>query len=537
MKKNIFAIACASLMLLTGCDALDLAPQDYAAAGNYWQKESDVNSFMYGLHSNFRADLSSFSPLTLGELRGQAAFDGTSSDGSSLNYATIITNALSEDNTGVTNWNGYYNRILQVNHYIKELENHCSFLSDADRAYHLGIGYGLRAYYYFVMYKTYGGVPMEIDAELLDGASINELYKARATAEETLTQIKSDVNASESNFAKAGNRTLDRTLWNVYATKLLKADVYMWSAKVNVPSESGSHTATGNADLTTAKNALEDIRDSDQFTLLSDFSSIFGYTNKRNKEVILATPFDKDEITCSNMYQFCYQSSVFDGSFYDVDGNALIDPLNIYNSAIHRIEYKEGFVKSYDMSDSRRAATFLEYYSTKDATVPHTFGSSMKKYLGHSENGSHYWDSDFILFRYADVILRLAECENGLNNPEKCAEYINDIRKRAYGANYSDDVEYTAGTYAENELAILKERDKEFVGEGTRWWDLLRLTDANKKPLAFSAEANYPRWQDEDAAPVLSAGEAHKVLWPINVGIMTNDPLIKQTVGYQTSMK
>lgn len=525
-------------MLLAGCDTLELAPEDYAAAGNFWQKESDVSSFMFGLHSSLRTDITgSFSPLQLGELRGQAAFDGTSSDGSSLNYATVITNAFSEDNTGVSDWNGYYAKILQVNHYIKELENHCDFLSDSKKAYYLGVGYGLRAYYYFVLYKTYGGVPMEIEAELLDGADISALYKARASADETLNQIKSDINASESNFNKSGVSNLDRTIWNIYATELLKADIYMWSAKVNVASTAGNHVATGNSDLATAKTALEVIKNSGKFDLEKNYASIFAYGNKLNKEVILANHFDFNELTCSNMYFFCYQSAVFDGSFYDEAGNSLTDPLGIYNSAIHRIEYKEGFVKSYEKTDSRRAAIWLEYYSTPDSSAPHTFGSAMKKYLGHSENGSHYWDSDFILYRYADVLLRLAECENGLGNPEACADYINQVRQRAYGANYDSSVAYQAGTFAENELAILKERDKELVGEGTRWWDLLRLQDANKQPLVFSAAAAYPKWVGEEASPVLSTSEAYKVLWPINVSVMTNDPMITQTVGYTSSVK
>ena len=33
--------------------------------------------------------------------------------------------------------------------------------------------------------------------------------------------------------------------------------------------------------------------------------------------------------------------------------------------------------------------------------------------------------------------------------------------------------------------AILQERDKEFVGEGSRWFDLLRLRDSNGKPFCL----------------------------------------------------
>ena len=125
----------------------------------------------------------------------------------------------------------------------------------------------------------------------------------------------------------------------------------------------------------------------------------------------------------------------------------------------------------------------------------------------------------------------MAECENGLGNP--CALWINQVRERAYGENYSAEVAYTDGDYATNELAILKERDKEFVAEGKRWFDVLRMHDANKQPLVFSAAAAYPKVFGAEATPILDkAKEGHKLLWPINVAVLTADPELKQTWGY-----
>lgn len=34
-------------------------------------------------------------------------------------------------------------------------------------------------------------------------------------------------------------------------------------------------------------------------------------------------------------------------------------------------------------------------------------------------------------------------------------------------------------------MGYLQERDKEFVGEGSRWFDLLRLRDSNGNLLSF----------------------------------------------------
>ena len=133
---------------------------------------------------------------------------------------------------------------------------------------------------------------------------------------------------------------------------------------------------------------------------------------------------------------------------------------------------------------------------------------------------------------FADAILMLAEIENALTG--KCATYINQIRERAYGENWSNEFAYVDGDYAANELAILKERDKEFVGEGKRWFDLLRLHDANKQPLVFAAEAGYAE-EGMEQLPVLDkATESYKILWPIESSLMGADPLLTQTVNYPT---
>jgi hypothetical protein len=66
--------------------------------------------------------------------------------------------------------------------------------------------------------------------------------------------------------------------------------------------------------------------------------------------------------------------------------------------------------------------------------------------------------------------------------------------------------------------AILNEYLREFIGEGKRWWALRRAGDsyvyANLNPTYFSANSTA------------------KFLLPLSVGMLTADPLLKQTAGY-----
>ena len=140
MKKIFYILSiCVMTILQPSCDALDLAPEDYYGAGNFWKEASQPKAFMLGLHAQLRSYYDMF--YTLGELRGGTQRVGTSSLNTSLNYADIRSQNISEDIPGISNWNGLYSPIMQVNHFIQEVENGCTFLDDATRSRYLGQAY------------------------------------------------------------------------------------------------------------------------------------------------------------------------------------------------------------------------------------------------------------------------------------------------------------------------------------------------------------------------------------------------------------
>lgn len=514
MKKIFYILSIVTILFSqTACDLLDTTPQDFFGSGNFWNNTAQVNGYMNGLHNDLRNSYQMF--YVLGEARGGTQRTGVGSLGTSLDMEQVKLNLINKDNTGISNWYGLYSRIMQVNLFLDNVENRCEFLSDADRKYFLGQAYGLRALYYFMLYRTYGGVPIVKTVDLLTGQiSADKFYVPRNTPKETLDFIKEDINKSEASFAS--NVTIKKTMWSKYATLMLKAEIYMWAAKVTT----GNQAATGNADLTTAKDALQQV--TGKFSLLPNFSEI--YSKKSNDEIIFTLHFSDTEAT--NWASLFLYASADVSKLVDKNGNALGDVLNLRgNGGPLRHEWKPSFWYSYDEKDSRRDASFLQYFAGSD------FGIVLKKCVGSiNSTNNRVFDSDVIVYRYADVLLMMAEIENSLTG--KSATYINQIRERAYGSNYSAAVAHVDGTFAENELAILKERDKEFVWEGKRWFDVVRMHDANKKSLVFSADANYPTTVGGTASPLLSSADAHKVLWPVDVNTLNINPLLEQTPGY-----
>lgn len=530
MKKILSILAFSCVLALGACDRiLDLEPVDDSTATTFWKNEGNVKTYLTRLYIDLRSDYNL--PFVLGEVRGGTLKNGNAIDGVSLNYPNIATNTLTKDVTGVTNWAGIYSSLLDVNNYIMNLEDGCRFLSDDARRAYLAPAYGIRAWYYFMLYRTYGGVPLEKSPRILEsGMSLTDYYMARSTAKETLAFIEEDIAKSEEYYGT--NRNFDCYTWSYYATQMLKAQVYLWAAKVDTKfvdkagNTDGSYTVENKAEnLATAKKALQVLVDSRKFSLQPTYASVFSYDNKANGEIIFAIYFDKNESTNAGA-NFVSKQDYLDG-LYDVDGNHFSNPLDLCSTGTLRNEYRPSFVQSLATTDSRRGF-FLDVYTTADPAT-REYGTNMTKYLGHAEGSTRYYDNDVIFYRYADVLLMLAEIENAEGNPAGAAPYINQIRTRACG---SDAETFTALTQAETELALLKERDKEFFAEGTRWFDLIRMQDASGKPLAFSAAAAYPETLGGTAVPVLGSDEEYKLLWPVNVAVLTGDNLLAQTYGY-----
>jgi hypothetical protein len=223
-----------------------------------------------------------------------------------------------------------------------------------------------------------------------------------------------------------------------------------------------------------------------------------------------------------------YSDNVFIGVKYSKQLKLMGDTLNLKGNGLLRHEYIFSLFESFDDLDSRKTATFLDFYDKSATNQPVNGGLVLRKFLGFiNSDGVRTYADDVPIYRYADVLLMLAEVVN-LRGGDP-APYINQIRQRAYGSNYNEAIHgYVNSGFAANELAILHERDKEFVWENKRWFDVLRMQDANGKALVFSPDPAYGK-----TTPILNpVSEAHKVLWPVDINTLNADPLLVQTPGY-----
>lgn len=539
------SLALGSLVAFTSCESLDQSPSDYFASGNFWRDNAQVSGYMTGLNSYLRSAYGD--NFTMGKIRGGLlgnGDDGTgvSVFGESMNNQTIIKQDLREDNAMFNNWNNIYSYIVRVNLAIQQIPN-CSFLSDKQKALFLAQAYGMRAYYYFFLYRTWGNVPLVTDVAITDGeVSAARLSRPRTNASEIMKLLKADIDESEKQYTAAGsNGWQDQYNWSLYATLILKANIYTWAAKVTT----GDQAATGQSDLQTAKTALQTIISSGKFKLMPEFYQAFRPDFKAsNKENILAVPFNQtDKVYFPNISQALAQANFFTTGFTLDNQPLTLDKTQTYGTytlinGLLRYQYKESFWRSFGEKDTRRDATFFAVKTdTKKEATGANFGVLVPKFSGtYSTNeGTHYLDADGPIFRYAEVLLLMAEVENDLGGDP--SPYINEIRARAFhGSEYTP---YTKQSQYENTKAILAEDDKEFVFEGKRWFNLIRMTDANGQSLVFDSSVNYPFIPGAmgSEGPILNTADAYKVLWPLSTSTMNNDHALKQTAGYTTAFE
>lgn len=503
---------------MTSC--LDVEPQSEITDAGYWKEEGQFSSANTGLQSMFRDR--NFTFYLWGEMRsnlyGGSPFSGEASAG----YEVLWDNLLSQASPGVSSYGGCYMLINQLNLMIAKSEN-TDLIKEAARKNYLGSAYGMRAFMYFQLLRTYGDVIVLTDYTKGSDISIGNMGKAASPAAEVMAQIKKDIEASEKAYGDNYKFVNGRNYWSLAATKMLKGEVYLWS---------GKQMGGGNADYNIAKAAYQDVKKAD-VALLNDFTQVFAFGNKKNKEIIYAVYNGKDEYKMwgDNFRMTLVMGAQFFKNHFEANGNPLAQSAMKDMAGVMRVSLNKDMWKElYRDGDTRKAGSLKDIYvKNEDGSLKYV-GNIQYKFQGTLPQGynERQWLDDYPIYRYADCLLGLAEAKALLG--EDPAAEINEVRKRAYGEEYfnaheaevaypndTDASFYTNNSFVGSDAnvieAVLKERCREFLFEGKRWHDL-RLMGA-EYVLKYS-----------------SLNNADKLLWPIDENTLGVNSLLHQTPGY-----
>ncbi|GAB3907886.1 SusD family outer membrane lipoprotein NanU [Larkinella knui] len=485
------ALSAILLGTVTSCtDSLDVKPTSLITVASYWQKEDDAKGALYGMYIRLRSEAVT-NLFVMGEARSETL---TSALVGTLSFDRYYDNSLDANMGTLITWQTMYSVVNAANLLIKYTPT-IKFTSEASKNDILAQAYTTRAFMYYAMVRTWGALPLR--TEPIEGYDPQTIQVGRSPEADVFALIKADLDKALSLYP-TNTIAAGRSIWSKPATNALKADVYLWT---------GKRMNGGQADFTKALEACNAVQTAD-VTLLPNFADLFSYTNKGNKEILMAVRFQALE----SVDNFYFNGYVANGAI----------PTNLEASSVSALGVPGGnsvwsptaaVRNQFTTDDQRRNATFRELYTVDAAGVRKLYTPIIVKGTGTVENNVRYFASDVILYRYADLLLLKAEAKNALGqdpSPE-----INLVRQRAYGTNAAAHV-FVNGTKEQNDDAILQERLLELAYEGKRWWDLRRFGKVFDKVPSLQSKK----------------GQESALLFPISTTTLSLEPLVKQNAGY-----
>jgi hypothetical protein len=424
-------------------DFVDVESQD-PNSEDFFNTEEDYQDALVGAYDLLQ---STYINVMLGEI----ASDNTLAGGESATDVIGIQEIDDMVHTPVNQqlrdiWGWMYSGVNRAN-YIMEFQDNLDF---AGKNEVLAQARFLRAYYYFELVKWFGDVPLKVDERIQFGDQFDLDRTPRA---EVYAQIQADLIYAADNLpvtqAEAGRITKG-------AAQALLGKVYLYQDK-----------------FSEAAQTLDLVINSGNYDLVADYESIFEQEGENNIESVFEVQYTDKEGAGFG----CLQCS---------EGNVAVGFNGIRNYAGPTFESGFSFnvptQESYDFfeeGDIRRdiaildiEAWSLETGATFSTGFEHT-GFYNRKYIAR-QGGLNTPDANltrannYRSIRFADVLLMAAEAYNrgGLGD-DVARLYLNRVRTRAE----LEEVDFSGSELTD---AIFNERRVELMGEGHRFFDLVR---------------------------------------------------------------
>ncbi len=358
-------------------------------------------------------------------------------------------------------WAQMYGAINTANVVIDNLEQGGQSLSNRESA--LGHAYFIRGLTYFDLVRLFGGVPLRTQP-----AKIDEINLPRASRGEVITQIISDLEKARDMMPEPGATIYGRP--SRYAANVYLAKLYMTLA-----GEDGGDPSYWQK----AYNELLPVYNSNAFSLAPTYAELFVPGNENTTESIFELQYGH---TGGIRNSDIIRSFTPAGSIYA--------PSNV--TTFGRIRpNKETFdqhVEQYP-GDPRIEATFVyDRYTRSNGgtqtiypvrTTSNQGFAVIAKWFDPSYNGTTT-DRNWMMLRYADVLLMMAEIENELNGPDQAYSFVNQVLARARDTNgdgvsdAAQPADWSGLTQEQFRQRILRERQYELLAEGQEWFDTRR---------------------------------------------------------------
>lgn len=451
------------------------------------QYSIDSENFFNAKEDYDKALIAAYDPLQstyINVLMGEIASDNTLAGGESptdvIGFQQIDDMIHTPVNDNLKNlWDWMFGGVQRAN-YILEFKDKIDF---EGKNQVIAEARFLRAYYHFELVKWFGGIPMNGDKRFVPG---DETKVSRSSVAEVYASIESDLIFASQNLSPNASQTGRATKGAALA---LLGKAYLYQNK-----------------FSEAAVALEQVITSQKYSLVTDYASIFEMNGENGPESVFEVQYTDVEGAGFPCLQ-CSEGNVAVG-FSGIRSYKLSpvtpgvpnpNPPPKYTSGFSFNVPTEETYNSFEVGDTRLNASVLDIVAWNTANKTEygkgneDTGYFNQKYLPRVRSGQAQGDlnltnpNNYRAIRYADVLLMAAEALNrGGINDTKALNYLNQVRDRAFG----DTNHRISSVGSALTDVIWKERRAEFVGEGFRFFDLVRTGKAAGTINGFKAGKN-----------------------------------------------
>ncbi|KGE15156.1 RagB/SusD family nutrient uptake outer membrane protein [Sphingobacterium deserti] len=502
MKKILYiALGC---VLLSSCD-MDLGQQPISegTSETYFQTVNDFTQGLTAVYSAARTYPDRL--LNLSETRSDnlyAVSDGGVRDWEGINsfHKNINANPYVVDA-----WEDNYIGVFRANNYLEQLATKGeSVVTDATLRRRMEAeARFLRAFFYFDLVRYFGRVPL-IDRVVSDAEAKTI---GRSPVAELCNFIEQDLLFAIDNLPKpSAYASVDAGRVNTYAAKMLLGLLYMSKSG---PTLNVDGIGQNSNEWSKAVTQFNDIIASNEFSSLATYASIFDYANERNREVIFNIEYVSggNPVVGATFPWVLVPDRYFQSFGFTAQGGLTIRPVST------------DLVNRYEADDVRKSFSIQSSFADGPVVENRPF---IKKFVDITKvptTSRMDWPINFIVFRYTDLLLLKAECIlNGAagSAATEVDAVVNAVRSRAG---------LTAPLVGVTKEQLLEERRREFIGEGSRWFDLIR---------SGTVEATIKAWiAAEDSGGQMDDFIIDYILYPVPQSELNKSPgLYEQNKGY-----
>jgi hypothetical protein len=504
---KIFIAAITAIVSLASCnDFLKTSLVSQFSSDSYYQTPTEAYTALVGCYNGLNLIWNSGVAMPMAaEFLSDNCFAGVgSSDGYGYQMLDEFNKTVSPSDASIyeSNWQAYYQAIYRCNTLIEKIGQVAWSDSTTTKNQYEAEAKFLRANFYFDMARLWEKVPLVLTPTTAD--------VPQADPATTYAQIMSDLRYAITNLPSTKYSATPSGRVTKWAAEAMLARVYLfYSGYYGV-------TTIGGETQATALAAVEDVISNSGHSLVSDFTTLWPaaskakgvtYIGKGNSEEVFAIKYTGNGNYSGNITSNGW--AVMFGIRLGASGGVSIYP---YGYGWGACTVDPNLWNAFNASDSRRFASITsvidEGLDKKCATITgKPFSSAnqreytgyyLKKYspmcdsLNNPIPNTDYTiaqSQDYVVMRYADVLLMAAE----LGSPN-ALKYFNQVHTRA-GLPAVTSI---------STAAILAERRLEFVGEGIRYWDLLRQ-GINTAAATIVANTTASYLNDGTASPAISA--------------------------------